>query len=215
LRSRFAEDRLSGGVARQYVMLGAGLDSFVWRRPDLLDSVRVFEVDHPASQAWKRERVTALGLPMSADHTFVDLDFETTSLRDGLDIGGFDWDQTTTFSWLGVTPYLTVDAIEETLRTVAACPPGTDVVFTYAPSEDCFDDEDCETLAILAPMTASSSEPLETFFSPHEVDALVTQCALRVDDHPDPDEVVRRYFADRADGLSPWGLARLVTATVP
>jgi methyltransferase (TIGR00027 family) len=214
LRSRFAEDRLSGGIARQYVMLGAGLDLFAWRRPDLLVSVRVFEIDHPASQAWKRERATALGLPTSDDHAFVALDFETTSLRDGLDMAGFDWDQPTTFSWLGVTAYLTVDAIEETLQTVAACRPGTDVVFTYAPSEDCLDDDDRETLAILAPMTASSSEPLQTFFSAHEVDALVDRCGLRVDDHPDPDEVMRRYFADRTDGLSLWGVARLVVATV-
>jgi methyltransferase (TIGR00027 family) len=213
LRSRFAEDRLSGGLARQYVMLGAGLDSFAWRRPDLLHSVRVFEVDHPASQAWKRERVGALGLP-GDDHAFVALDFETTSLRDGLDMAGFDWDQPTTFSWLGVTPYLTVDAIEETLRTVAVCASGTDVAFTYAPSEDCLDDDDRETLAILAPMTASSGESLLSFFSPHAVEALVARCGLRVDDHPDPDEVLRRYFAGRTDGLSPWGMARLVAATV-
>jgi methyltransferase (TIGR00027 family) len=173
----------------------------------------VFEVDHPASQAWKRERVGALGLP-GDDHAFVALDFETTSLRDGLDMAGFDWDQPTTFSWLGVTPYLTVDAIEETLRNVAVCASGTDVAFTYAPSEDCLDDDDRETLAILAPMTASSGESLQSFFSPHAVEALVARCGLRVDDHPDPDEVLRRYFAGRTDGLSPWGMARLVAATV-
>ena len=176
LRSRFAEDRLSAGTARQYVSLGAGLDSFFWRRPDLVGSVHVFEVDHPASQAWKRERATALGLPTNDGPTFVALDFESTSLHDGLGAAGFDWDQPTTFSWLGVTGYLTVDAIEETMRTVTACPSGSEVVFTYAPSEDFLDYDDRETLAILAPMTASSSEPLQAFFPPHEVDALVARC---------------------------------------
>ena len=215
LRSRFAEDRLSAGTARQYVSLGAGLDSFIWRRPDLVGSVHVFEVDHPASQAWKRERATALGLPTNDGPTFVALDFESTSLHDGLGAAGFDWDQPTTFSWLGVTGYLTVDAIEETLRTVAACRSGSEVVFTYTPSEDFLDHDDRETLAILAPMTASSSEPLQAFFSPHEVDALVARCGLRVDDHPGREELLDRYFAHRTDGLKPWGLARLVVATVP
>jgi methyltransferase (TIGR00027 family) len=182
-------------------MLGAGLDSFARRRPDLLASVRVFEVDHPASQAWKRERVSALGLP-SHDDAFVALDFETTSLRDGLDGAGFDWDQPTTFSWLGVTPNLTIDAIEETLRTVAACASGTAVAFTYAPSEDCLDDDDRETLAILAPMTASSGESLQTFFSPSAIEALIARCGLRVDDHRSPDELLHRYFADSHRGES-------------
>src|SRR4051794_34286827 len=83
-RSRYAEDRLDEQPFTQYVVLGAGLDSFAWRRPDLLRSLRVFEVDHPATQAWKRERVANLALPTSDHHVFAPVDFETESLESGL-----------------------------------------------------------------------------------------------------------------------------------
>ena len=214
VRSRFAEDHLERGWFGQYVMLGAGLDSFVWRRPDLLGTLRVFEVDHPASQGWKRQRVSELGLPTDEDHVLVAVDFEVASLREGLDGGGFDWDRPTMFSWLGVTPYLTVDAIEETLGMVAACAPGSAVVFTFAPSESLLDDDDRETLTILRGLTAGSGEPLRSFFTPEEVGALVARCGLEAADHADRNDLIRRYFADRNDGLEPWGIEHLVAAIV-
>jgi methyltransferase (TIGR00027 family) len=214
VRSRFAEDRLLGGDFRQYVMLGAGLDSFVWRRPDLVGSLRVFEIDHPASQAWKLQRVTELSLPRHNHHVFVPIDFERTSLRDGLDRAGFDWGEPTMFSWLGVTMYLTIDAIEQTLRTISSCASGSEVVFSYAFPAELLDTVDRETLAIVAELTASSSEPLRTLFAPHEVEALVARCGLRLADHADPAELSKRYFADRTDDLQPWGLGSLVTADV-
>src|SRR5579862_553018 len=130
-RSRYAEDRLAAGAFSQYVILGAGLDSFAWRRPDLLRSLRVFEVDHPASQEWKRQRIDELGLPTSDQLVFAPIDFEVQSLHDGLEAAGFDWTQPTMFLWLGVTMYLTIDAIEATLRTVAGCPSGSAVVLDY------------------------------------------------------------------------------------
>jgi methyltransferase (TIGR00027 family) len=215
MRSRFAEDRLLAGSFEQYVMLGAGLDSFAWRHPDLLASLRVFEIDHPASQAWKLQRVADLALPMYETHVFVPIDFEVASLREGLTRGGFDWDRVTMFSWLGVTPYLTINAIEETFRTIASCSPGSEVVFSYAPVEELLDDGDRETLAIVAKLTASSSEPLRTFFAPEDIDALLTRCSLRVADHADRVELTRRYCAARTDGLEPWGVEDLVTATLP
>ena len=89
-RSRYAKDRLATGAFTQYVILGAGLDSFAWRRPDLLRSVRVFEVDHPASQAWKLERVRDLALPLSDSQVFVPVDFESEPLRDALRAAGFN-----------------------------------------------------------------------------------------------------------------------------
>jgi methyltransferase (TIGR00027 family) len=103
VRSRYTEDRLLGGRFTQYVILGAGLDSFAWRRPDLLHSLRVFEVDHPATQAWKHQRMAVLALPINDRHIFAPVDFETETIRGGLDAAGFDWSQPTMFSWLGVT----------------------------------------------------------------------------------------------------------------
>ncbi|MGD0556246.1 MAG: class I SAM-dependent methyltransferase, partial [Streptosporangiaceae bacterium] len=90
-RSRYAEDRLAAGAFTQYVILGAGLDSFAWRRPDLLGSLTVFEVDHPASQAWKAGRVRELGLPLSDSQVFVPADFEAGPVQDVLGAAGFDW----------------------------------------------------------------------------------------------------------------------------
>jgi methyltransferase (TIGR00027 family) len=214
VRSRFAEDRLLAGRFRQYVMVGAGLDSFAWRRPDLLDSVRMFEVDHPASQAWKLQRVDELALPRHRDHVFVPLDFEAASLREGLEEAGFAWDQPAMFSWLGVTPYLSIDAITVTLQTIASCRAGSEVVLSYAPVEELLDADDRETLAIVANVAAGSNEPLITFFEPTDIAALLARCNLQVVDHADRADLTQRYCAGRTDGLQPWGLANLVAATI-
>jgi methyltransferase (TIGR00027 family) len=123
-RSRYAEDRLAAGAFTQYVILGAGLDSFAWRRPDLLGSLTVFEVDHPASQAWKLERAGELGLPLSDSQVFVPADFEAGPVQGVLSTTGFDWAQPTLFCWTGVAPYLTEEAIESALRTIAAAAAG-------------------------------------------------------------------------------------------
>src|SRR5690349_19318846 len=130
-RSRYAEDRLTAGGFAQYVILGAGLDSFAWRRPDLLRSVKVFEVDHPASQMWKLERVKDLALPLHDSQVFVPVDLEADSLRDALHAAGFDWGQRALFSWTGVAPYLTPPAITSTLETIARAAAGSEVAFSY------------------------------------------------------------------------------------
>jgi methyltransferase (TIGR00027 family) len=216
MRSRFAEDRLTQGGFAQYAILGAGLDSCVWRRPDLLRSLRIFEVDHPLSQAWKRERITEVGLPTYGDRlVFAPVDFEVESLRRGLDAAGFEWEQRTLFSWLAVTPYLRVEAIEETLRTLASSASGSEVAFSYALAPELQDDDDREFVSILMPLAASSGEPLRSFFAPGEIDTLVRGCGLEVVDHPDRAELIRRYFADRTDGLQPYGGECFVTARVP
>src|SRR6516165_8370339 len=139
-RSRYAEDRLAAGAFAQYVILGAGLDSFAWRRPDLLRSLRVFEVDHPASQAWKLERVRDLALPLSDSQVFVPVDFEAEPLQDALRTAGFDWGQPALFSWTGVAPYLTAQAITSTLRTTARAAADSEVVFSYRAEESVLDD---------------------------------------------------------------------------
>lgn len=123
-RSRYAEDRLISGGYRQYVILGAGLDSIAWRQPGLIGWLRLFEVDHPASQAWKQARLAELGLPVRDGHVFAAVDFETEPLREGLNRAGLDWSEPAFFSWLGVMMYLTTEAIEATLGCVSGCGPG-------------------------------------------------------------------------------------------
>jgi len=214
LRSRIAEDRVLSTRPSQYVVLGAGLDSFAWRYPDTTGWLRIFEVDHPATQSWKRARVRDLALPTGAAPTFVAVDFESTSLRDGLDAAGFDWGRPTVFSWLGVTPYLPLDAIEETLCTIALCRSPSEIVFTYALPSEMLNEDDRETLAILQPMTASSNELIQAFFSPADAESMVGRCDLTVARHPDPAELEQQYFSGRTDGLTPWGIARIMVARV-
>jgi methyltransferase (TIGR00027 family) len=134
VRARYAEDvveQAAGGGLGQYVILGAGLDSFAYRRADLLDRLRVFEVDHPATQEWKRRRLTAIGVALPAGLVFAPVDFERQTLREGLERAGFDFGLPAIFSWIGVTMYLTLDAIHGTLVTVARCAAGSRLVLTY------------------------------------------------------------------------------------
>jgi len=213
-RSRYAEDRLAAGAFTQYVILGAGLDSFAWRRPDLLRSVRVFEVDHPASQAWKLERVSDLALPLSDSHVFVPIDFEAEVLGDALCTAGFDRGQPALFSWTGVAPYLTAPAIESTLRTVAEAAAGSEVVFSYRAEEPELDDVGREFIRIYAPLAASLGEPLQPGWPVIEIERLISRSGLKVVDHPSRADLQERYFAGRTDGLRPYNVETLVTARV-
>jgi methyltransferase (TIGR00027 family) len=138
LRSRFAEDRLATARSRvnQYVILGAGLDSYALRKAGELGSLIVFEVDDPPFQAWKRRRIETLGLKTPEQVRYVPCDFETMSLEDALAGQGFAADEPCFISWLGVTQYLTLDAIRETLRWAGARPPGSEIVLTFVEPGD-------------------------------------------------------------------------------
>jgi methyltransferase (TIGR00027 family) len=133
IRSRIAEDALAAAIklgVRQLVVLGAGLDTYAYRAPRAQD-LRIFEVDHPATQTWKRERLTEADIPLPAALTFVPVDFERQTLADGLAAAGFDSMQQTFFTWLGVVPYLTDEAIFATLGFIAGVSGGAHVVFDY------------------------------------------------------------------------------------
>lgn len=215
VRSRYAEDRLVAGLHRQYVILGAGLDSFAWRRPDLVGPLRLFEVDHPATQAWKRTRIADLNLPVHDEHIFAPIEFETETLHSGLHRAGLHWTQSTFFSWLGVTMYLTPKAIEATLSTVAACEPGSEIVFTYLPKDPFLDEIGREIRDAFSMLAASAGEPFITEFSPAEAEALIERSGLEVAEHPTPDVLYDRYFSDRDDGLRSYTTERLIAARVP
>jgi methyltransferase (TIGR00027 family) len=138
LRSRFAEDRLAAASSRlnQYVVLGAGLDSYALRMGDALGSLLVFEVDDPPFQAWKRRRIEQLGLMSPEQVRYVPCDFETMSLADALAGQGFAAGEPCFISWLGVTQYLTLDAIRETLHWAGSRPPGSEIVLTFVEPGD-------------------------------------------------------------------------------
>jgi methyltransferase (TIGR00027 family) len=215
-RGRYTEDRLAAGRFDQYVLLGAGLDSFAWRRPDLLaGGLRLFEVDHPASQAWKRARVAELGLPVHEHHVFVAVDFETDTFAAGLDRAGFDWSARTLFCWVGVTPYLTVPAVEASLRAIAKSAPGSEIALSYLIDRALMEDVGRDFIDRFGRLAAGHGEPFVTELRPEEAETLVRRCGLEVVDHPTRDDIHARYFAGRADGLAPITCEQYLTAVVP
>jgi methyltransferase (TIGR00027 family) len=214
VRARLPEDIVERAVAdgvRQYVILGAGLDSFAYRRPDLLDRLRVFEVDHPASQAWKQARLRELGVVVPANLVFSPVDFERQTLRDGLERAGFDFSALAVFSWIGVTMYLTVGAIEATLTTVTECPAGTQIVMTYNVPTPSLDRGALGTRNVLARIAADMGEPFVSLFEPAEAEDLLRRMGF--DDIVDfgPEEAIQTYFAGR-DDVQIHGAQRLLVA---
>ncbi len=134
VRTRFAEDALAAAAAsgvRQLVVLGAGLDTYAYRTP-FGERLRIFEVDHPATQAWKRQRLAQAAIAAPRALVFVPVDFERETLADGMAAAGFDPAQQTFFTWLGVVPYLTEEAVWSTLSFIANLPHGAHVVFDYS-----------------------------------------------------------------------------------
>jgi len=214
-RSRCAEDALAGAVrhdVRQYVVLGAGLDTFAYRNP--YHGLRVFEVDWPAMQALKRERLARATLAIPDSLTFVPIDFETQTLGAALAAGGLDAASPAFFSWLGVTPYLTREALLATLRTIGSMARGSGVTFDYAPSPDSLDPERRKRFDAVAARVAAAGEPFKTFIEPEDLARELRGLGFTALDDLGPAAINARYFADRADGLKIGGLAHVMTAWI-
>jgi methyltransferase (TIGR00027 family) len=203
-RSRYVEDELTEALKRgvaQYVILGAGFDSFVYRRPDVAGVLRVFEVDHPATQAWKRMRLRELGVAIPPNLVFVPLDFQQQSLIESLRISGYRPDAPGFFSWLGVTQYLTPAAIFDTLQTVASMAPGTEIISTYLFPAAILDDRRRQIRQLLMDLAAARGEPMLTFFEPAELAEHLRKLGFAEVWNIGPEEAHARYFASRTDGL--------------
>jgi methyltransferase (TIGR00027 family) len=216
VRARLPEDIVEAAVVegvRQYVILGAGLDSFAYRRPDLLGRLRVFEVDHPASQAWKQARLSELGIDRPANLVFAPVNFETQTLRKELERAGFDFGAKAVFSWVGVTMYLTLGAIEATLATVAECLAGTRIVLTYNLSASALREMGLGTENRFAGIAAEMGEPFVSLFEPAEAEALLRRLGFDDIVNFGPEEALHTYFAGRDDVRLP-GPQRLIVARV-
>jgi len=202
VRSRYSEDQLAESVERgviQCVVLGAGLDTFAYRNP--FDGLRVFEVDHPSTQAWKRHQLDRTGIAVPDSLTFVPVDFETRTLRDGLMEAGLHFDCMTFFSWLGVVPYLTDEAFESTLRLIASMPAGSGVVFDYGATRDSLSPREQEARDLLAARVAAAGEPFKLFLDPAELLVRLEALGFNGVEDVNAQGLNARYFRDRADGL--------------
>lgn len=207
-RARFIEDlvteRASQGVA-QYVLLGAGLDTFAQRRPGIAARLRVFEVDQPGPQAWKRRRLTELGFGVPDWLRLVPVDFESPgpagSWWDGLVAAGFDPGSPAVVASTGVSMYLTREANEATLRRLAALAPGSALAMTFLLPIELLDERDRPGLRIAASGARSSGTPFISFFAPDDMLALAREAGFKDAGHVSGAMLNDRYFAGRADGL--------------
>jgi methyltransferase (TIGR00027 family) len=216
-RARFAEDVLAAGIrdygVRQALILGAGLDTFALRNP--YPGVHVFEIDHPATQSWKRELLAASKLPIPDALTFVPVDFERHSLRQQLLHVGFDFNLSTATAWLGVVPYLTPEAFAATARVLGRLPPGSSLVFDYSQPREVLSFTEQLMLDSLSARVALAGEPFQLFFTPQTLAEELTRYDLTVVEDLDSDAINARYLANRPDGLHLRGKAgRLCHAEV-
>jgi methyltransferase (TIGR00027 family) len=214
-RSRFTEAHLAACVRTgltQYVILGAGLDSFAYRTGS---AVRVFEVDHPATQQWKRGQLAAAGIPVPDSVSFVAMDFERDQLAGLLRQAGFDRSRPALVSWLGVTMYLTEAAIGATLAEIGGLAPGTQLVTDYILPAALRDDTGNTYAGLVAPAAAERGEPWRTVLAPDEMSALLEGQGFSAVEHVRQRDAVPATLWDRADSLRPAGLSVLARATVP
>ena len=216
VRSRFAEDALAAAVARgasQYVLLGAGLDTFAYRNPYPASQLRVFEVDHPATQAWKKKRLAAGSITIPASVAYVPVDFEKQSLATELAMAGFDASRLTFFAWLGVTPYLTEPAMHSTLEFIASCAKGSGVVFDYVPSKWRMGLLGWLAYERLARRVARAGEPFRLLLDPKQLTALMHSVGFTQFEDLGSEELNARYFAGRTDNLRVLGrVGRIMSA---
>jgi methyltransferase (TIGR00027 family) len=203
-RSRYAEDQAAAFFCRgttQYVVLGAGLDTFGYRN-SYAPALRVFEVDHPNTQGWKREQLRAAAITIPDSLTFVPVDFEKESLDAALrNTPTFDATRCSFFSLLGVTPYLTKEAWLETLTVVAGMPAGSGIAFDYGVPASALNVWEQIGLEMLSARVARIGEPFRLFLEPQEVFHLLGELGFTNIEDLGQKEINARYFQDREDGL--------------
>jgi methyltransferase (TIGR00027 family) len=216
VRSRFAEDALGEAVrrgVRQYVVLGAGLDSLAYRNP--FTGLRVFEVDHPDTQQWKRHRLREAGIAIPESLTFVPVDFERQSLIEAFADGGIDTAQPAFVSWLGVTMYLTPDAVLRTLAELSTLGAGSEVVFEYVIAPDRLPETSRSAVIALAARAAAAGEPWLAFFEPAQLTRALADFGFEPVEDFGPAQTFDRYFQGRPDGLRSGSASHLVIARIP
>lgn len=214
-RSRFVEDELARCVAagvRQYLILGAGLDTFAYRNPYADAGLRVFEVDHPGTQRWKQQLLAQAGIEVPASLAFVPADFEGDALGSALRLAGFRADQAACISWMGVSMYLTADAVAATLGTVAGFAPGSCLCFDYRVPTTMLNPVERVINELIGQRVAAMGEPWLSTFAPAQLQGQLLELGFSSAQSATPDELNARYFARRKDGLRTGGGVHIMCA---
>lgn len=206
-RARFIEDLVAEQAANgvgQYVILGAGLDTFAQRRPEIASSLRIFEVDQPGPQAWKRQRLIELGFGIPEWLRLVPVDFEVNwSWWERLATAGFDAGQSAVVASTGVSMYLTKDAVAATLRQIATLAPGSTLAMTFLVPFEFAAPEVRPGLQLAEKGARASGTPFISFFTPTEMLTLAREAGFGEVRHVSAADLAERYFSGRADGLRP------------
>jgi methyltransferase (TIGR00027 family) len=201
-RARYAEDALAHAIRRgvtQFVILGAGLDTFGYRNP--FPNLRVFEVDHPATQEWKRQRLRSENIAIPDSVTYAAVDFNHQTLADGLRAANFQADQPAFFSWLGVTMYLEPQTVLDTLRLIHTMNVENGVVFDYTVPRHLLNTMGKLILGEIMRRVAAAGEPFRGFFAPPELEASLKEIGYTHIEDLNSDAINARYFANRSDNL--------------
>ncbi|MEU9498004.1 class I SAM-dependent methyltransferase [Streptomyces sp. NPDC048196] len=216
-RARFIEDLIAEQADRgvtQYVVLGAGLDTFAQRKPELASRLRIFEVDQPGTQAWKRHRLVELGYDIPDWLHLVPVDFEAgASWSEQLFDAGFDPGRPAVIVSTGVTMYLTKDATAATLRQIAGLAPSSTLAMTFLLPTELVDEADRRGLRASEEGARASGTPFISFYTPQEMLALAREAGFKDARHVPGAALAERYFADRSDGLRPSSGESLLLAT--
>lgn len=210
VRSRFAEDEREKALragAYQYVILGAGLDTYAYRSTNQHE--RVFEVDLPSTQAMKIARLQQEKIHSTCALTYVTCDFEAGALEKSLLAAGFDKNQKTFFSWLGVVPYLDAAAIEHTLNFISSCALGSALVFDYMVEPNNLSEIEKMTITILSAQLAAGGEPLKSFFDPQVLSKKLADSGFTQIEDISPEYLNERYLTAREDGLRVGNVTRM------
>ena len=218
-RARFVEDlvveQAAKGLAQQYAILGAGLDTFAQRRPETASKLHVYEVDKPGPQAWKRQRLQELGYREQDWLRFVPVDFEAgEAWWERLAAAGFDASTPAVIASTGVSMYLTREANLATLRQIAQLAPGSTLAMTFLLPLDLIDEPERSQHAAVYERARAAGTPFVSFFAPDEMLALAREAGLRDARHVSTADLTARYFADRSDGLRPASGESILVATV-
>ena len=215
IRSRFSEDRLADAVmrgVRQFVILGAGMDTFAYRQPNWSRDLQIFEVDHPASQREKRRRLDASGISIQANLEFVEIDFERDSIHSALERSRFNFNQPAYFSCLGVLMYLTVTAIDAIFRFVASMPPSSEIVFSFANKR--LESDLSDRPSIIERNAEAKGEPWLTKFDPAQLEDKLRSLGFAEILFLTPEMIAERYIPNPKNGLPIPKHSNIVSAKV-
>ncbi len=217
VRARYTEDCLQQAIKsgiEQFVILGAGLDTFAYRSAESIKNLRIFEVDHPDTQRWKLQKLKAAQIGVPAHLRHISVDFEHQSLADKLAAGGFDVAAPTFFSWLGVSYYLERDAVFSMFAFIANMTPPSQIVFDYLLDENLLDEESRESTSSARQQTDTHGEPIRTRFDPRDLESEIQRSGFGTISRLTPEKATELYLAGRTDGLSLDAALQLMSATV-